>query len=114
VDCVLEKSVGFATILLLFLLSQILPFMCFATLLVLVVVPNSPLRVLLHLLFQIHHLICVFATFVVVFVVANFLASCFVTFVVVIPNSPLCDLQLLLLPVLLLLLLHLGSSPPLH
>jgi hypothetical protein len=33
--------------------------------------------------------------------------------VLVAPNSPLRDLQLLLLPVLLLLL-HLGSSPPLH
>jgi hypothetical protein len=68
VDCVFEKSVGFATILLLFLLSQILPFVCFATLVVVVVV---------------------------------------------VPNSPLRDVQLLMLPVLLLLL-HLGSSPPLH
>jgi hypothetical protein len=68
VDCVFEKSVGFATILLLFLLSQILPFVCFATLVVVVVV---------------------------------------------VPNSLLRDVQLLMLPVLLLLL-HLGSSPPLH
>jgi hypothetical protein len=60
IDCVFEKSVGFATILLLFLLSQILPFVYFVNLLV-VVVPNSPLRVLLHLLlfllFQIHHFV---------------------------------------------------------
>jgi hypothetical protein len=82
---VFEKSVGFATILLLFLFSQILPFMCFATLLVVVVVvPNSSLRVLLHLLlflFIPNSPLCVFATFVVfVFVVANFLASCFATF----------------------------------
>jgi hypothetical protein len=68
VDCVFEKSVGFATILLLFLLSQILPFVCFATLVVVVVV---------------------------------------------VPNSVLRDVQLLMLPVLRLLL-HLGSSPPLH
>jgi hypothetical protein len=160
VDCVFEKSVGFAAILLLFLLSQILPFVCFATLVV--VVPNSPLRVLLHLLlfllFQIHHFVfllhllfllsrkfprlvfchvcCCYSKFTALcfatFVVANFLIWCFATFVVVVPNSLLCvllhllfivlvapnsplrDLQLLLLPVLLLLLLHLGSSPPLH
>jgi hypothetical protein len=61
-----------------FSLSCVLP-------LFVVVVPNSPLRVLLHLLF----------------------------IVLVAPNSPLRDLQLLMLPVLLLLL-HLGSSPPLH
>ncbi len=132
------------------------------------------LSIFLLLLFQIHHFVfwyicccfccskfttscsCLLAKFVGVFVVANFLASCFATFVVVIPNSPLCvllhllsqisslgvlplllllfqirhfvfcyicclvapksplrDLQLLLLPVLLLLL-HLASSPPLH
>lgn len=44
----------------------------------------------------------------------KFYLSCVLPlFVVVVPNSPLRDVQLLMLPVLLLLL-HLGSSPPLH
>ncbi len=98
VDCVFEKSVGFAAILLLFLLSQILPFVCFATLVV--VVPNFAL-VFCHSFFFLGFCCCCCCS--------KFTTSCFATFVVVVvvvPNSPLRVLLHLLLLLLLFQIHH--------
>jgi hypothetical protein len=85
---------------------------CFATFVV--VIPKSPLCVLLHLLSQISSL-GVLPLLLLLFQIRHFVfcyICCLLFWFPQIPHFVIC--QLLLLPVLLLLLHHLGSSPPLH